>query len=110
MYDKCVECFEGVIRHSGGLIERVVLDVEGESVYGILHLPANRIGKVPAMLFFPGMDMFKEEFPNAECNPFTRRGIAMLTLDDGPRRNAGQRLQGHRREIHQGRQGCSRLS
>ena len=35
------------------------------------------------MLFFPGMDMFKEEFPNAECNPFARRGIAMLTLD-GP--------------------------
>ncbi len=83
MYDKCVENFEGVIRHSDNLIERVVLDVEGESVYGILHLPANRVGKVPAMLFFPGMDMFKEEFPNAECNPFARRGIAMLTLD-GP--------------------------
>jgi dienelactone hydrolase len=83
MYDKCVECFEGLIRHSDGLIERVVLDVEGEKVYGVLHLPDRRVGKVPAMLFFPGMDMFKEEFPNAECNPFARRGIAMLTLD-GP--------------------------
>ena len=83
LYDKCVECFEGVIRHSHGLIERVKLDVEGEAVYGVLHLPDNRAGKVPALLFFPGMDMFKEEFPNAENNPFARRGIAMLTLD-GP--------------------------
>lgn len=83
MYDKCVECFEGLIRHSDSLIERVELDVEGETVYGVLHLPENCAGKVPAMLFFPGMDMFKEEFPNAECNPFARRGIAMLTLD-GP--------------------------
>lgn len=83
MYDKCVENFEGLIRHSNGLIERVELDVEGEKVYGVLHLPENRVGKVPAVLFFPGMDMFKEEFPNAECNPFARRGIAMLTLD-GP--------------------------
>lgn len=83
MYDKCVESFEGLIRHSNGLIERVELDVEGETVYGVLHLPENRVGKVPAVLFFPGMDMFKEEFPNAECNPFARRGMAMLTLD-GP--------------------------
>ena len=83
LYDKCVRAFEGLIRHSGGLIERVTLDVEGETVYGVLHLPEKRAGKVPAMLFFPGMDMFKEEFPNAECNPFARRGIAMLTLD-GP--------------------------
>ena len=49
----------------------------------MLHLPERRAGKVPAMLFFPGMDMFKEEFPNAESNPFARRGIAMLSLD-GP--------------------------
>ena len=83
LYDKCVGAYEGLIRHAGGLIERVVLDVEGERVFGVLHLPANRSGKVPAVLFFPGMDMFKEEFPNAESNPFARRGIAMLSLD-GP--------------------------
>jgi dienelactone hydrolase len=83
LYDKCVSAFEGLIRHADGLIERVVLDVEGEKVYGVLHLPEKRTTKVPAMLFFPGMDMFKEEFPNAECNPFARRGIAMLSLD-GP--------------------------
>ncbi|WP_108661123.1 alpha/beta hydrolase family protein [Acuticoccus kandeliae] len=85
LYDKCVTAFEGLIRHAGGLIERVVLDVEGEAVYGVLHLPPEALTgtKVPAMTFFPGMDMFKEEFPNAESNPFARRGIAMLTLD-GP--------------------------
>ena len=69
LYDKCVRAFEGLIRHSNGLIERVTLDVEGETVYGVLHLPEKRAGKVPAMLFFPGMDMFKEEFPNAEMQP-----------------------------------------
>lgn len=85
LYDKCVECFEGMIRHANGLVERVVLDVDGESVYGVLHLPpeAATARPVPAMIFFPGMDMFKEEFPNAENNPFSRRGIAMLSLD-GP--------------------------
>ncbi len=85
LYDKCVETFEGMIRHADGLVERVVLDVEGEAVYGVLHLPpgASPGSPVPAMVFFPGMDMFKEEFPNAENNPFARRGMAMLSLD-GP--------------------------
>jgi dipeptidyl aminopeptidase/acylaminoacyl peptidase len=83
LYDACVRCYEGVIRHSGGLIERVALDVDGETVYGVLHLPAAPRDRVPALLFFPGMDMFKEEFPNAECNPFARRGMAVLSLD-GP--------------------------
>ncbi len=83
LYDRCVAAYERMIAHADGLIERVVLDVDGEKVYGVLHLPPNRTGRVPAVLFFPGMDMFKEEFPNAENNPFARRGLAMLTLD-GP--------------------------
>ncbi len=83
LYDACVGAFEGLIRHGGGLIERVTLDVDGEQVFGVLHLPDGRTGPVPAVLFFPGMDMFKEEFPNAENNPFAKRGMAILTLD-GP--------------------------
>ncbi len=83
LYDACIRCYEGVIRHSKGLVERVALDVDGETVYGVLNLPPEPRGRVPALLFFPGMDMFKEEFPNAECNPFARRGMAVLSLD-GP--------------------------
>ncbi len=105
LYDLCVACYEKLIALGDGNVERVVLDVDGESVYGVLHLPPARKGKVPCVIFFPGMDMFKEEFPNVENNAFTRRGMAMLSLD-GPGQGeiAGQGLRGHRREVSARRQ------
>ncbi|MBJ3774618.1 alpha/beta hydrolase family protein [Acuticoccus mangrovi] len=83
LYDKCVAAFEKVVASSDGAIERVALDVEGETVYGVLHLPPERTGPVPAVVFFPGMDMFKEEFPDVQNNAFAKRGLAVLSLD-GP--------------------------
>lgn len=83
LYDLCVDAYQHMIDLGDGSIERVQLDLDGETVYAILHLPPNAIGPVPCAMFFPGMDMFKEEFPNVGNNEFAKRGMAVLSVD-GP--------------------------
>lgn len=83
LYDLCVENYQRMIDLGDGSIERVQLDVDGETVYAVLHLPPQRSRPVPCVIFFPGMDMFKEEFPNVGNNEFAKRGMAVLSVD-GP--------------------------
>lgn len=83
LYGRCVEHYQRMIDLGDGSIERVVLDVDGESVFAILHLPPREATPAPCVIFFPGMDMFKEEFPNVGANEFAKRGFAVLSVD-GP--------------------------
>src|SRR5690606_28550123 len=83
LYGLCVDNYQRMIDLGVGSIERIKLDVDGEAVYAILHLPPQRSGPVPCVIFFPGMDMFKEEFPNVTTNEFAKRGFAVLSVD-GP--------------------------
>lgn len=90
VHARCVACYEKVCAYSDGLIERVDIPFEGRQLAAVLHLPpaadrakTARGGRVPAVVFWPGMDMFKEEFPNVENNLFARRGLAVLSID-GP--------------------------
>lgn len=83
LYDHCTEAYQRMIDLGDGSIRRVTLDVDGEQVFAILHLPPGATGPMPAAIFFPGMDMFKEEFPNVGNNEFAKRGMAVLSVD-GP--------------------------
>lgn len=76
-------CFDRALSLSKGSARRVQLEFEGSTVYGVLHLPLDAVGPVPCVIFIPGMDMVKEEYPNLRDNRFSRRGLACLSLD-GP--------------------------
>lgn len=64
-------------------IEQTEIPFGDTTVPAILHLPPNVSEPVPCVVFVPGMDMVKEEFPNVQNNIFVRRGIACLAID-GP--------------------------
>lgn len=63
-------------------IERVEIPFEDRSLVGLLHLlPDKR--KAPTVLFIPGMDSLKENYPDPLENEFVERGMHVLALD-GP--------------------------
>jgi dipeptidyl aminopeptidase/acylaminoacyl peptidase len=70
-----------------GYVDHPVRQVEipfGEhTLHGVLHLPANLSEPAPCVLFVPGMDMVKEDYPNLRENRFVKRGLACLSID-GP--------------------------
>ena len=80
---RMVECFEHVIEHNPSPIERVKIDVNGMTIYGILHLPARGTGKVPAVVLLPGADTIKEFWTAPSLRYFQERGMATLAID-GP--------------------------
>lgn len=64
-------------------IEQVEIPFADRTIPAILHLPAGVREPVACVVFVPGMDMIKEEFPNVQNNIFVRRGMACLAID-GP--------------------------
>ncbi len=81
---ECLAAFAKVIAFTTEYhLERVEIPFEGRSLVGHLHLPKGVDRPVPAVLFVPGMDMTKEEFPDVNNNYFVKRGMALLTID-GP--------------------------
>lgn len=64
-------------------VRRVEIAFADKTVYGVLHLPSAVTEPVPCVLFVPGMDMVKEEYPNLRENRFIKRGMACLSID-GP--------------------------
>jgi dienelactone hydrolase len=75
-YDKVVELFDGAIsRH-------VIPFENGKNVYCLFHR-APGSGRKPTVLYNPGMDATKEDFPNPFNNEFTRRGMNICAMD-GP--------------------------
>jgi len=80
-------CYDKVIAHNDLYrIVRVEIPFDGNSIPAILHLP-NNVQRPPCVLFVPGMDMTKEDFPNVQNNVFARRGMACLSID-GPGQGA----------------------
>jgi cephalosporin-C deacetylase-like acetyl esterase len=77
-------CYDKFIQYAGRPIERVELPYQGKSIAALLHLPANREagGRVPCVLYIPGMDGVKEDNP-MHNDPLLERGIAVLAID-GP--------------------------
>lgn len=80
-------CYDKVIAYNDlYAIKRVEIPLDEKSISGILHLP-NAVKKPPCVVFVPGMDMTKEDFPNVQNNVFVRRGMACLSID-GPGQGA----------------------
>ncbi len=75
-YDRLIELLDGeVSRH-------VVPFEDGKNIYCLFHKAAGD-GPKPTVLYQPGMDAIKEDFPNPYNNEFTRRGMNICVMD-GP--------------------------
>lgn len=79
---KVNKCYDKVIKYCDYPIERVKICLDNNYVSGLLHLPKNKKPE-GVILFCPGMDMVKEEFPNVINNVVTHRELAILSID-GP--------------------------
>lgn len=64
-------------------VTRVEIPFEGHTIFGVLHVPRGVAEPVPCVLFVPGMDMVKEEYPGLQDNRFIKRNMACLSID-GP--------------------------
>ena len=82
MHAKYTSCYDKLIKYSKYPMEKVEIPYENTSITGILHLPPN-VKKAPCVIFLPGTDMIKEQFPNPKRNIFVERGLAVLSID-GP--------------------------
>lgn len=79
----CLEaCYDRIIELSTDRIERVDVELDGQTLSGLLHLAPGE-GRRPAVVFCPGMDMTKEAFPPPGRNPYGKRGMHVLSID-GP--------------------------
>lgn len=84
LLSRCHACYDKVIAYQTDCrIERVEIPFGDKSLTGLLHLPNGAKEPLPCVLFTPGMDMTKEEFPAVDNNYFARRGVALLSID-GP--------------------------
>ena len=70
-------------------VELVEIPYQDTTIPGVLHL-APGIGAKPTVLFIPGMDNTKENYPKVDSNPFVERGMNLLCID-GP---VGEALMG----------------
>ncbi len=80
---KVRECYDLAACTAEHPVERVEVPFEATSFPALLHRPRQAAGPVPCVIFVPGMDMIKEDFPNLQQNVFARRGLAVISID-GP--------------------------
>lgn len=81
-YRRARDCAARLYELTDTPIERVELPFEGGSLPALLHLcPGAEPG--PAVVFMPGMDNTKENWPNPLDNEFLERGLHVLAID-GP--------------------------
>ena len=81
-YARARDCAGRVHALADTPVERVEIPFQGKSLPGVLHLcPDAAPG--PAIVFIPGMDNTKENWPNPLDNEFLERGIHVLAID-GP--------------------------
>ncbi len=82
LHAKLLECTTRLHELADHPIERVEIPYGAASLPALLHLlPDGR--RAPAVLFMPGMDQTKENYPNPLANDFGQRGMHVLALD-GP--------------------------
>jgi len=82
LYKSCRRCAARLYEINHYPIEVVSIPSEISEVPGIFH-KAEVKGKSPAIVFIPGMDNTKENYPNPMENEFVERGIHVLAID-GP--------------------------
>jgi len=76
-------CYGEMMSRLGGAITKHVIPfAPGKNAYCIFHR-APGPGRKPTVLYTPGMDAAKEDFPNPFNNEFTRRGMNIVAMD-GP--------------------------
>lgn len=83
VHAKVRECYDLAARAADHIVERVDAPFGDTSIPALLHRPRAAAGPWPCVIFIPGMDMIKEDFPNLQHNVFTRRGLAVVSVD-GP--------------------------
>ena len=78
-----IRCYDRMMEIHGDSVTRFEVDIgDGENVYCLFHTaPGN--GPKPTVLYLPGMDAIKEDFPNPYNNEFVRRGMNICVMD-GP--------------------------
>lgn len=83
MHKKVTDNYQKAMQYADMHIERVVLPFGEHKIYGVFHAPKNCTEKLPTVVFCPGMDMIKEDYPNINDNQFLKRGMCVLSID-GP--------------------------
>ena len=81
-YARARDCARRVHELADTPVETVEIPFEGRSLPALLHLCSGS-GPRPAVVFFPGMDNIKENWPNPLDNEFLERGMHVLSVD-GP--------------------------
>jgi pimeloyl-ACP methyl ester carboxylesterase len=82
LHGRLLECAVRLRSMAGYDIEPVEIPFEGKSLPALFHRAAGTTS-APAVLFMPGMDQTKENYPNPLDNEFGERGMHVLALD-GP--------------------------
>lgn len=82
-HDQLKTTYAKVIEHADYEIRRVEIPFEDNVLHGLLHLPPSADATAQTVIFVPGMDMVKEDYPNVQSNRFIKRGMACLAID-GP--------------------------
>jgi pimeloyl-ACP methyl ester carboxylesterase len=82
LHGRCIANYDKVIALSPNPIERVEIPFEGHDLQCNLHL-APGTPKAPAVIFIPGCDMVKEQYPEPKYNHALDRGMHLLVID-GP--------------------------
>jgi pimeloyl-ACP methyl ester carboxylesterase len=81
-YRRARDCAGRLYELADTPVERVELPFDGGTIPALLHLcPGAAPG--PAVIFMPGMDNTKENWPNPLDNEFLERGLHVLAVD-GP--------------------------
>ena len=78
-----MRCYDRVIELMDGAIEKHSVEIPGGQTITCLLHKAPGSGRHPTILYTPGMDAAKEDFPNPFNNEFTRRGMNICAMD-GP--------------------------
>jgi pimeloyl-ACP methyl ester carboxylesterase len=82
LYARCRQCANRLYSLMDYQIELVEIPFEGTTIPGVLHLQSE--GKpAPTVVFIPGMDNTKENYPNPLDNELHLRGMNVLAID-GP--------------------------
>jgi dipeptidyl aminopeptidase/acylaminoacyl peptidase len=78
------ECFDKYAKYADHRVEAAWIPFQGNKLPGWFHLPASYTGgRIPAVVFIPGMDGYKERSVPLYGDPWLNRGVAVLVVE-GP--------------------------
>ena len=82
-YQGLRRCYDQVVSLSDGVLEKNSVEfANGKSTYFVFHKAPGADPK-PTILYLPGMDQVKEDYPNPFSNEFSKRGLNICSMD-GP--------------------------